>query len=223
MRGVVALGILLASGLVHANTVRGSVTLPEGGRGEPPSGHWRVENGVLPIAPRPSELRGEVVVVLEGGARKEGDPPTLTVELHGLRLDPRVLVAPMGATIQFKNEDRVPHTLYADNATSIMAPQPTPAGQSRAQRFLAAGEYHIRDQEYPHIDGAVIVTQTPYAAAVDEKGNFKLDVPEGKYTLRVWWRGAWAVTQPLEVAGRTTEIAVQVPAQKRAVEKGRGE
>jgi len=223
MRGA-ALGILLAGGVAHANTVRGSIAVPEASRvAEPPSGHWRVENGVLPVAVRAPELRGEIVVVLEGGARKEGaEPPSVTVELRGLKLDPRVIVAPMGATIEFKNQDRVPHTLYADNATSVMAPQPTPAGQTRAQKFAAAGEYRIRDQDYPHIDGTVVITQTPYAAAVDEKGNFKLDVPEGKYTLRVWYRGGWAVTQPLEVAGRTTEIAVQVPPQKR-VEKARGE
>ena len=64
----------------------------------------------------------------------------------------------------------------------------------------------MRDEEYPHIDGTVLVVQTPYVARLDEKGNFKLDVPEGKYTLKVFWRDEWAVTQPLEVAGRTSEV-----------------
>jgi plastocyanin len=223
-RGIGAASLLLLAGAAHANTVRGSVAVPPEARADASSGHWRVENGVLPVLPRPPELRGEVVVVLEGPSKKDknAEPPTLTVELHGLKMEPRVIVAPMGATVEFKNSDRVPHTLFAESALSIMAPEPTPAGQTRTQKFAAVGEYRIRDQEYPHIDGTVVVTQSPYASAVDDKGNFKLDVPEGNYTLRVWWHGAWQVTQPLEVAGRTTDVALTVPSKKTA-EKGRGE
>jgi hypothetical protein len=93
-----------------------------------------------------------------------------------------------------------------------MPPAPTPAGQARTQKFYAAGEYRVRDEEYPHIDGTVVVVQSPYVARLDEKGNFKLDVPEGKYTLKVFWRDHWAATQALEVSGRTTEVTLQLPA-----------
>ena len=78
----------------------------------------------------------------------------------------------------------MPHTLYVEKATTLMPATPTPAGQARTQKFYAAGEYRVRDEEYPHIDGTVIVVQTPYVARLDEKGNFKLDVPEGKYTMQ---------------------------------------
>ena len=70
----------------------------------------------------------------------------------------------------------------------------------------------MRDEEYPHVDGTVLVVQTPYVARLDEKGNFKLEVPEGKYTLKVFFRDKWVTTQPLEVTSRTTEVIVQVPA-----------
>jgi hypothetical protein len=93
-----------------------------------------------------------------------------------------------------------------------MPATPTPAGQTRTQMFFAAGEYRVRDEEYPHIDGTVLVVQTPYVARLDEKGNFKLDVPDGKYTLKVFWHDHWAVTQALEVTARATEVNVQVPA-----------
>jgi hypothetical protein len=132
--------------------------------------------------------------------------------MHGLRCDPRVVTIPVGGTVDFKNDDRVPHTLYVEKATTLMPPTPTPAGQTRIQKFYAAGEYHVRDEEYPHIEGTVLVVQTPYVARLDEKGAFKLDVPEGKYTLKVFYRDRWAVTQPVEVTGRTSELNVQVPA-----------
>jgi hypothetical protein len=195
-----------------AATVRGSVLLPPEPRAADHDAHWRVENGVLPVGPRTPDPRLDVIVVLEGAAGgAKTQLPNATVTMHGLRLDPRVSVVPIGGSVEFKNDDRVPHTLYVEKATTLMPPTPTPAGQTRAQKFFAGGEYRVRDEEYPHIDGTVLVVQTPYVARLDEKGNFKLDVPEGKYTLKVFWHDHWAVTQALEVNGRA-EVSVQVPA-----------
>ena len=118
--------------------------------------HWRVENGVLAVGPRVPDPRLDVIVVLEGAAgAKVPALPNATVELHGLRLDPRVSVIPVGGSVEFKNDDRVPHTLYVEKATTLMPATPTPAGQARTQKFYAAGEYRVRDEEYPHIDGTV--------------------------------------------------------------------
>src|SRR5258706_16475830 len=89
-----------------AATVHITVTLPV----EAPDAResqWRVENGVVPIGPRSPDPRTEVVVLLEpkGGHvdKKEAAHGTSTMELHGLRLDPKVTVAPAGTTIEFKN------------------------------------------------------------------------------------------------------------------------
>jgi hypothetical protein len=186
--------------------------LPPEPRAADRDAHWRVENGVLPIGPRVPDPRVDVIVVLEGAPNPKTQLPNVTMALHGLRLDPRVAVIPIGGTIEFKNDDRVPHTLFVEKATTLMPATPTPAGQTRAQKFYAVGEYRIRDEEYPHVEGTILVVQTPYVVRVDEKGNFKLDVPEGKYTLKVFWRDKWVATQPLEVTGRTSEVTVQVPA-----------
>jgi hypothetical protein len=109
----------------------------------------------------------------------------------------------------------VPHTLYVERETSFMPPEPTPSGQTRSQKFMAAGEYRIRDEEYPHLRGEVVAVETPYVAQLDERGAFKLEVPEGRYTLRVFWRGAWVVSRPVEVSARGAELAVRVPAKGR--------
>jgi plastocyanin len=211
-RGLAIIGLAAWASTASAATVRGSVMLPPEPRAADRDAHWRVENGVLPIGPRVPDPRVDVIVVLEGAPNPKLQLPNVTMALHGLRLDPRVAAIPVGGTIEFKNEDRVPHTLFVEKATTLMPATPTPAGQTRAQKFYAAGEYRLRDEEYPHVEGTILVVQTPYVARVDEKGNFKLDVPEGKYTLKVFWRDKWVATQPLEVTGRTSEVTVQVPA-----------
>jgi plastocyanin len=200
--------------LVDAATVRGTVTLPP----ETPDGHesqWRVENGVLPVGPKVPDPRTDVIIVLEpkgGRAPAHEATASATMELHGLRLDPRVTAITAGTTVEFKNSDRVPHTLFVDRATSLMAPVPTPAGQTRSQKFLVAGEYRVRDEEYPHVRGAVLVVGSPYFTRLDERGTFKLEVPEGRYALRVFARDTWAVTQTLDVVAHTPDVAIVVPA-----------
>ncbi len=210
-RGLIVIVAAWAS-TASAATVRGSIMLPAEPRAADHDAHWRVENGVLPIGPRVPDPRLDVIVVLEGAPNAKSQLPNAVVQMHGLRLDPRVVAIPVGGSVEFKNDDRVPHTLYVEKATTLMPPTPTPAGQARAQKFFAAGEYRVRDEEYPHIDGTVLVVQTPYVARLDEKGNFKLDVPDGKYTLKVFWRDHWAVTQALEVSGHASEVTVQLPA-----------
>jgi plastocyanin len=199
-------------GQAWAGPVKGSVKLPDEPRtAEPISGYWRVENGVLPVQPA-ADARGEVVVVLEPATPAKADPPTVTVELHGLRLDPRVLAVPVGATVQFKNSDRTPHTLYIERGASMMAPEPTPAGQTRSQKFLAAGEYKLRDEEYPHVWGLVLAVSSPYTASADANGTFKLDAPDGKYTAKVWWRGGWVLSQSVTVG--KGDLNLVVPSKK---------
>lgn len=211
-RGMTIVVMAAWASAAAAATVRGSVMLPPEPRAADRDAHWRVENGVLPIGPRVPDPRLDVIVVLEGAPNPKAQLPNATVTMHGLRLDPRVVAIPVGGSVEFKNDDRLPHTLYVDKATTLMPPAPTPAGQTRAQKFYAAGEYRVRDEEYPHIDGTVLVVQSPYVVRLDDKGNFKLEVPEGKYTLKVFWRDHWAATQALDVTGRTNEITLQLPA-----------
>ncbi len=211
----VVAGVVALSGWSAAATVRGSVTLPAEVRAQDSrEGHWRVENGLLPVGPRTPDPRTSVVVVLEGsaGAKREAEKTAVNVELHGLRMDPHVVLAQVGSVVSFKNADRVPHSLYFEGQAALMPAEATPSGQTRTVKLTTPGEYQLRDQEFPHIDGSVVVVQTPFAAQVDDKGTFKIDVPEGKYTLRVFFRGQWVMSQPLEVGPRSTDVSLQLPA-----------
>lgn len=209
--GLIAMFVAIGS-TASATPVRGTIALPAEPRAPDHDAHWRVENGVIGIGPRVPDPRLDVIVAFDGAAPRDAKVPNATVELHGLRLDPRVVVVPVGGSVEFKNSDRVPHTLYIEHATSLMKPEPTPAQQARTQKFYAAGEYRVRDEEYPHIDGDVIVLSTPWFTRLDDKGQFKIELPEGKYTLRIFWRDKWVVTQPLDVGAKPADVTIQVPA-----------
>jgi hypothetical protein len=53
--------------------------------------------------------------------------------------------------------------------------------------FKKAGTYSQLCSVHPEMLGYVVVTTSPYHAAVDAQGNFKIEhVPAGTYTLTLW-------------------------------------
>lgn len=208
-----------------AGSLRGTVFFPPEGKPAEvrPLAYWRVENGVLPILAAVSEARAETIVVLEP---TEAPDPNLAqtnahaaVEARGLKLDPRVAVVLVGTTIDFKNEERFARKLYLRDAEQFMPPQPTMPGETRSVRFSATGIWQVADADYAHANATLLVVASPYVARVDDKGGFKLEAPDGKYTLKVFYRGAWAASQPVEVGRAGGEAMVKLapadaPAQK---------
>jgi hypothetical protein len=195
-----------------AGTLRGTIFFPQEAKpADPrPLANWRVENGLLPITPVAPESRTDAVVVIEPASPPE--PTTtaqVTVEAHGLRLDPRVVVASVGTTFNFKNTDRVARSLFLKNKASFMPAEATQPGQTRALRFPEAGEFELRDDAYPHASAMLLVVPSSYFVHADEKGSFKIDAPDGKYTLKVFFRGVWAASQQVEV-GRGGEVVVRL-------------
>jgi hypothetical protein len=192
-----------------AAPVRGTVTLPQDLKSARRfRGHWRVENGVVPIAP--AAARADTVVVLSGV--KAAAPParTVTVDIAGLAPIPSTVVVGEGSVVEIKNSDRVPHDLSIPQMPNVMPLERLAPGALRRQKLLAAGGYPIRDAEFPHLVISVIVVNSPFFATVDDKGGFKLpDAPEGKATLKVWSHGRWVHEQVIEV-GKSDDLRIKV-------------
>jgi plastocyanin len=206
-----AIFLLLAPTAASGGTLRGTIFFPQDAKlPEPkPLANWRVENGVLPIVPPTPESRTEAIVVLEPA--KPVEPPTakVVVEAKGLKLDPKVAIGAVGSTFDFKNGDRVAHTLFLKDGESFMGAEPTAPGKAREVKFTVAGVYEVRDADYPHARATLLVVPTSWFGHSDDKGSFKLDAPDGKYTLKVFFRGVWAASQPVEV-GRSGEVLVRL-------------
>jgi len=212
--GVYLLALLLAFPVAAgAGTLRGTIFFPQESKPtEPrPLANWRVENGTLPIVPPAAESRTDAIVVVE--PTKPGEPPAgrATVECRGLKIEPRVTVAPVGSTFDFKNTDRLPRTLYLANGENFMAREATAPGQTRSVKFTVAGEFEVRDADFPHAAATLLVVPTQYVGHSDDKGSFKIDVPDGTYTLKVFFRGIWAASQSVEVSEKkSNEVLVRL-------------
>ena len=125
----------------------------------------------------------------------------MTVEIGGLDARPRLVVLGPGSVIEIKNTGKVRHELSTPGTPQLMQLESLPPGATRRQKFDGVGGFVIRDSEYPHIMVSVIVVDSPYFAALDEKGSFSIaGVPDGKAILKVWTRGRWAAEQEIDTA-----------------------
>jgi plastocyanin len=205
--GLVGLAPTLAGAV---GVVRGTVVLPEELKaGRRFLGHWRVENTTVPVQAAPA--RGDTVVVLLGPKPQVLAPKNTPIEIVGMQANPSTVVVGEGAVVEFRNSDKVSHDLSVPGHPEIMPPERLSPGTVRKQRFGISGEYLVRCTEYPHVVISVIVTSSPFFAAVDEKGGFKLpDVPEGPATLKVWSNGRWVHEQSVEVTPRGLDVTLKV-------------
>lgn len=209
--------------VAHAGTVRGQLSVAAE-RSEPSAdGLWRIDNGILPVVPRAVDLHGECMIVLvpqpEGHARDLKKEEVVTAEVRGLRLSPQVITLPFGAAIEIKNEDPVPHALTLRLADETILPsRETPAGAVRSERIQRPGTFELRDDEQPHLRGWVIVTDGGAALRPDEHGAFKGEVPDGRYLLRVFARGGYAIERAIEVGSKPVELQLTVPARGAAAD-----
>lgn len=219
MRSLLLAIVLLLPRLALAvpTQVRGTITLPAAARAPAdrfPSFWQRIENGLLPIAPPLVSPMSEVVVVLEGPTTSASWSGNITMEIAGADFSPRVVPVLVGTTVEFKNADRTAYTVYSPDNGAFFGKEETPAGKSRKIKFLAPGVFPVRADEYPHMEGAVLVLKSNLYARPDDRGAFKIDnVPEGKYTLRVFFRGSFVHEQALEVPARgAVDVTVKAPA-----------
>jgi hypothetical protein len=214
-----ALGALAPAAL--ANTVRGTVKLPEGARSTRLfSGYWRIENGNVPVQTS-GGAKAETVVVLDDVKGAHAPPArTVTVEIGGLDARPRLVIVGPGSVLELKNTGKMTHEFSVPDNNDVMPPERLGPGSARHVKFEAVGGYVVRDAEYPHIMISVIVVDSPYYSTLDEKGAFSVaNVPEGKAHLRVWTRGAWASEQDVDTSKKDDlTIKVAAPNEKEAAE-----
>jgi plastocyanin len=223
-RGALALGLVLASSTpAHAatGTVKGTVKLPEGSRSTRLySGYWRLENGNVPVQTA-GGAKAETVVVLDKLSGAHAPPArTVTVEIGGLDAHPRLVIVGPGSVLEIKNTGKMTHELSTPDSPDIMPIERLAPGSARHVKFQTVGGYCIRDAEYPHLMISVIVVDSAFYSTLDERGAFSVpNVPEGKATLRVWTRGAWATEQEIDT-GKKDELTIKVaaPSDKDAAE-----
>lgn len=143
-------------------------------------------------------------------------PRRVNMVLDGCHFEPRVMVAPAGATIITSNRDDMIAKL---RFTDIGVPSSVreeigfsdPGQLVPSSKALAKpGLVEIRDEKHPWIRAFVAVAPHPFVSVTDTDGKFLFEgVPSGVYQLVVWHERFGAKLLPVRVEqGIATVVAV---------------
>lgn len=144
-------------------------------------------------------------------------PRRVGMMLDGCHLEPRVLLAPVGATIMMGNRDELIADLRLADHDVVGGPSRdeigfTDPGQlvPTSKALSRPGLVEVRDAKHPWIRGFVAVAPHPFVAVTGADGAFAFDgVPAGSYQLVVWHERLGARVMPVKVEqGIATVVTV---------------
>jgi plastocyanin len=216
----VAAWSLLTAGASWAATIKGSVRLAGAG----------LEQKKLPITVDHSvcgkEKEGQDVIVSAGkGIRNvvvslQNPPPDATwkVPLAPVQMDqqqcvfvPRVVIVPVGGTVEFLNSDRLLHNIRSRAAVNRPFNRTQPKGRTIPMVFQKPELIRVDCDLHPWMRGWVVVAEHPFYAITNDQGEFLLDnVPPGRYTIQLWQEALGTVTKDVSVADGVTTVTVEM-------------
>ena len=106
-----------------------------------------------------------------------------TCEFH-----PHVLVFPAGSTVDVLNSDGILHNIHTTGTANPSQNQAQPKFKPKIQIKVDKPEtIAVKCDVLGWMSGYWVATDTPYVAATDASGNFKItDLPPGDYDVELW-------------------------------------
>jgi plastocyanin len=162
---------------------------------------------------------GGAVIILrraDGNTPKPRATRVKAVVQKDKRFVPHVLAVPLGATVEFRNDDEIFHNVFSLSKPNDFDLGLYRNGMSREQVFNTPGPVHLLCNIHASMNGWVYVVDSPYFAQADATGRFTLkNVPDGAYHLEVWHEWSTkAVTRDIKVAAGLGELALAVEGDK---------
>lgn len=164
--------------------------------------------------------RREIVVVLEGGpmqpADQEPDRNGVKWQLMGESFDIPVLPIVAGTDIDLKYTGHGSPTLYSPQDEALLKSEAISRDGIRTLSVKEPGKaFEIRARGSQHLVGRIVAFKHRFFARLDGDGNFEIkDVPEGTWTLKLWYRDGWVdgVATAVEVTRRDRKVdPINVP------------
>ena len=106
----------------------------------------------------------------------------------GLKFHPQVLPILVGTTVDFPNEDNLFHNVFSYSKPGEFDLGRYPMGDSRSVMFDRTGVVRVYCDIHSDMNATILVLDNPYFAIPDDDGTFVIsNLPEGKYTLNLWY------------------------------------
>lgn len=126
---------------------------------------------------------------------------------------PRVILVPVGGTVEFLNSDRLLHNVRSEGKENPPFNRAQPHARTISMVFKNPEILRVDCDLHSWMRGWVVVTEHPFYTITNDEGQFVFEnVPPGKYTLQVWQETLGRVSQEVIITGedaRTVSVEMQ--------------
>ena len=127
------------------------------------------------------------VVVYVDGARMKPRPATAIMVMKGKAFNPRVVVVPVGGTVQFPNEDPIFHNAFSVSGDNRFDMELYKRPKVGAFTFQHPGIVKVYCNIHPQMSAVVVVRDNPLFTKAAADGSFTIEnVPAGNYVVKAW-------------------------------------
>ena len=124
---------------------------------------------------------------------------------------PRVIVVPVGGTVEFLNSDRLLHNIHSQSKGNQSFNRTQPKGRTIPITFTKPEIIRIDCDLHPWMRAWVVVAEHPFYAVTGAGGEFALgNLPAGPYTLNIWHETLGTVTKDVTVGETDTAIVIEM-------------
>lgn len=157
-------------------------------------------------AKKPKYLKDTIVYIENVPNTFEPAKEHAVIDQKNMTFIPHVLPLLKGTTVDFLNSDIIQHNVYSPDAVADNMNLGTwLKGETRAFTFNKLGVASIRCNVHVDMLAYVLVLQNPYFASVNHDGSFSIaNVPEGKYSVKLW-------SERLKAGDQQAEVKVGTP------------
>lgn len=138
------------------------------------------------------------------GAAPAAPPRTVAITQKSKTFAPRVVGVPVGATVQFPNDDDIFHNVFSLSTGQAFDLGLYRAGASKSRTFTAPGVVRVFCNIHPQMTALVVAAPTPWITTTGANGAWRLELPAGKYRVTALSERAAPVVSEVSVAGAAT-------------------
>ena len=141
--------------------------------------------------------------------------PKMEMDQKGCVFAPRVVVVPVGGTVDFLNSDRLLHNLHSLSRDNPSFNRTQPRGRNIPVTFTKPEIVAITCDLHSWMKSWVVVAEHPFYAVTGPAGEFRLTgLPPGKYRLRLWQEALGTVTREVDLSPAGATAAFELKARR---------
>ncbi len=143
--------------------------------------------GAVRVHGRPAK---DVVIWLDGRGPTATAAARVVLDQRNMAFVPRLLVVPVGTTVEMPNSDRVFHNVFSFHNGKRFDLGMYPAGTRKLITFDQPGVSRVFCNIHPTMAAYVVAVPSTYYAVTDAEGRFAITGVEGeRHTYSMWRAG----------------------------------